>query len=277
MYTNKVENLKIREVFRLTENTIENNLGLYLTAVALLSILSFMYDVLVIDNVVSILLIALINALLALVVKVITLKKIKIDKIGNELISSRVKKGSIGMQILIANVFYFVVISIGIALMLLISEIYILIANNNLDLGLLFIGIITLILIPISIVFTMWLEGIVIEIFCKNEVNKFISKAYLNIFKSKTDTLKKLLLGFLLLLATYTVMGMVITMPQNNDFGMIIITILSNCIAVVAWTYTYIVYMTSITEKDLISVESTTNNNDSSNTLNNTSNIGRDY
>ncbi len=272
MHTKEVENLKMREIFRLVENTIENNLRLYLTAVAGLSLLNIGGSLSVAStNYNMILLTYLIVSVLGFVLKIATLKKINIDDTGTTLIKSRVKNGKIAMQIFMCIVFSTALIFIlGIATVV-IALIYSAIALLSSELGMVVLEIIVLMLIPIGFAISIWIDGIYLEIFCKGETQKFISKSYSNIFKSKTKTFNKLLFGNIMDSAVAIIIVTILTLPQSNTFGMIIMTILYSCFYVIFWTYTYVVYMTSMTETDIVNINNEQIKQDTNNKINNTS------
>ncbi len=277
MYTKEVENLKLREIFRLVENIIESNLRLFLTVVAIITVISYVITYFISGDATFFVFGVVLNAVLTLIIKVITLKSIKIENAGNSLITNRAKKGRTGIQVLMYTVFNIVATILATIVVLGMGMLYSTINLANQAIGNLFIIVALIIFIPISIVFSMCVEGIFMEIFCKDEVNKFISNAYNNIFKSKTNTASKLIIGTILLICVSIIISIPTLIAENNYFGTAISSILSSCFVVVSWTYVYVVYMTSITARDLENADNSQNNlnnpnNNTNNTLNNTIN-----
>ncbi len=266
MYTKEVENLKISQILKIVENIIESNLSLYLAGIITLTIMSSLFDFVAGDNIYLIIILLFANAIVTWAVKVVTLRGLKADKLENSLILARVKKGNIVKQGLIYAAFYIVTgIVLGIIMtiiMLIVSAIVLVVPA----LGNLVSFLVLLVALPLSIMFDTLISGITIEVFCKDEKSKFIINAYNNIFKSKNTTFRKLLLGFLMLMVAMMVVSAPIAIPQANTFTLLLISLLSSFITVIGWTYVYVVYMTSITDKDLVEV------NESQNTQNNISN-----
>ncbi len=268
MYTKEVENLKIRQILSLVEHTIENNLALYIFSIIMLSVISFSSSYYSNDSELVYIFMLFYSAILNLVLKISLLKKIKVDKLDNKLIIARAKKGNVGMQTLMFFVFYLVLIVFLAVVLGVGSVLFAAITLPNPEVAQIVIFLLALVGIPALFVFSMFVEGIIIEIFCKNEVNKFLSQAYLNIFKSKTKTLSKFLIGILLMTLGSLLISIPSLMPQTNTIGTILMDILSNCLVIVTWTYIYVVYMTSITEKDLQTIANNVNSENDENSIN---------
>ncbi len=259
MYTKEVENLKVSQILRLVENTIENNLSLYISAIITLAVVSNLVDIIAGDNIYYYAVLLMGNAIINWAVKVFTLKTIKTDKLENSLITSRAKKGNIFKQGLIYALFYivitFVLVIVAGIFSVAVSVIVLTIPalTQIIELILVFVGA------PLVILFSLFMSAVSIEIFCKDEKSKFITSAFTNIFKSKNRTLNKLMLGLLMLLIGSMIISLPIAIPQANTFALILTSILASCLGVIGWTYTYIVYMTSITGNDLIEVQDNQN------------------
>ncbi len=270
MYTKEVENLKLGQILSLVENIIERNLVLYLSAVIVITAMSQITALFINGNIYIYIIMILVSGMFTLSIKIITLKNIKVDKIDNGLIVNRTKKGNVFKQILMFLAFYIVAcVILGIAISVFGILLSVLLVPDSI---ITFISVV--IGIPGAILFSLLVSGIEIEVFCKNEIHHFISNSYNNIFKSKNETIKKLIIGLILLMLSSMIISLPVVMAQGNTLGMFIMTILSSCLGVIGWTYTYVVYMTSITEKDLLKNQDNQENkisNETNSTINNAS------
>ncbi len=272
MYTKEVENLKITQILKLTEATIENNLRLYLSVIVMLAVTSRLAEIFAGDNQYLFLVLLLATGIINITIMISTLKRIKVDKLNNTLIASKMKKGSVVKQSLMFLAFYIVTCTVLGIIIALASVVYSLLIMAVPSLNQLLYLVMLVVGIPLGIAFSALTSGIIIEIFAKNEIHHFISNAYRNVFKSKTKTFSKILFGMVLFMLISRLIMVPILLPKTNLLGEVVTSILSGCLMVVGWTYSFIVYMTSVTEKDLINVDENQNLNQNQNANQNNQN-----
>lgn len=247
-----IETFRFAELLKTSETVIERNLKLYGVSIGVLVILQFLFLFFNLGNMYVLYGSMLFEALVTFVLKIIIFKKVDT---GFDYVDNKRQKGNVFRQvlnlILIYVVFLIIVAILSVALVFIVKALSSILSDENIVMILLIalnLAIIpsTVLLLYISIIF----DSLAIEVFIKNNIKFSAIKTTLkNINNGINGTLAKLLAGMGVSLILNTFVFICSSFSYRSVFMQVVFSLLLIMCNVFIWTYSYIVYMTSVTDK----------------------------
>ncbi len=240
-----IEHYKVGDLLKFTELVLEKNYKLYLGIIVVLTIVQSLMSFIPIESDIVYLSITNITVLVTIGFVVFILKKVKIDA---DIIEKRRQKGNIVKQILVLLAYYFMLVAIiGVVVFAILS-----VASINeyltavVALGLL---LLSLPLLGLGIYMSVCSEAMLYEVFIKNNAKLSVLKTVLfNMHKSKNRTFLKMLVSSFIAIAVSIVLTLIAVATMENYLMVFVVNALNVTVTLFLYTYSFIVYMSAVTE-----------------------------